>query len=426
MKKAKLIPIALISLFSLSVIPTLGLSDVKADEKTYLVDFFNNYKREQFTLSSGFKGKGNNLLYTTVEVNADSLISKPTDPERKNYDFKGWFKETECKNAWDFETMKVTSNVRLYAKWGVSSGGEIVEPTYTPPSTVLPESAALDYEVYSVMNFDIETNSVRLPRAALARLEDNKDDVLPLLEYKAKESKKLTATYESNVITLTCEGVIDTINVVDATEDYKLSNATYEDKALKYEKKVSDDENENYHVMLAGSSSIEFWENSKTDLDPIVSYNHGIGGTTIEEWDNKLNQRLVYPYKPKMAVYYVGINNVINSGETAAKIKTRIIDFFNHTHEALPDTTIEYIMMNLIPGYPGKFAIINEVNKAIEQYQQDNPWLVLINPGKALLKENGEPNAAYFRTDGLHLSNYGYSIWGSIIKEAILEGLENM
>ena len=39
--------------------------------------------------------------------------------------------------------------------------------------------------------------------------------------------------------------------------------------------------------------------------------------------------------------------------------------------------------------------------------------------------ENGEPNAAYFRTDGLHLSYYGYVVWGGIIKESIVKGLEN-
>ena len=36
----------------------------------------------------------------------------------------------------------------------------------------------------------------------------------------------------------------------------------------------------------------------------------------------------------------------------------------------------------------------------------------------------GDPNAAYFRTDGLHLSNYGYVIWGDIIKQSILDGLK--
>ena len=113
--------------------------------------------------------------------------------------------------------------------------------------------------------------------------------------------------------------------------------------------------------MLAGSSSIEFWESSKEDLNPIVSYNHGIGGTTIEEWDNKLNQRLVFPYKPKMVVYYVGINNVINSKQDATTIWNNLRTFFNNTHAALPDTKVQYIMMNLIPGYTNYCGATNTV-----------------------------------------------------------------
>ena len=64
------------------------------------------------------------------------------------------------------------------------------------------------------------------------------------------------------------------------------------------------------------------------------------------------------------------------------------------------------------------------MNDRIRAYQANNTWLTLINPGVALLKQNGEPNAAYFRTDGLHLSYYGYVIWGGIIKQSIIDGLE--
>ena len=180
--------------------------------------------------------------------------------------------------------------------------------------------------------------------------------------------------------------------------------------------------------MLAGSSSIEFWTSSKEDLDPIVSYNHGIGGTTIEQWDTCLNQRLVFPYKPKMVVYYVGINNVINSGQGSETVWNNLRNFFDHTHEALPDTKVQYILMNLLPGYKDKADIITSVNNNAKDYLKQNnneSWLTLIEPGKALLKENGEPNAAYFRVDGLHLSYFGYLVWGGIIKESILNGLEN-
>ena len=424
MNKKILLPILGIALCSsIAFGVAQGVSASEPSLRTYIVDFFNNYAREDLELSNGRKAKGNNLLYMSVEALEANLLEKPTDPTRKNYDFAGWFKETDCKNEWDFSKDLVAGNLRLYAKWTYSTSQEDNEPPYTPPSTVLDNSATTDYVIDSIMNFKIVDDQVNLPTAALSKLTANKDNVLPLMEYKVKAGKSITATYASNNITISCGSATKVIAVKDDSLNLKLENDTYESKAKKYEANAL--EEESYHVMLAGSSSIEFWTTSKEDLDPIVSYNHGIGGTTIEEWTNSLNQRLVYPYKPKMVVYYVGINNVINSKQSAATIWTNLQKFFNDTHAALPNTKVQYILMNLIPGYKDYFETILAVNAEVEKYQKDNTWLTLINPGEALLKANGEPNAAYFRTDGLHLSYYGYVVWGKIIKESIVRGLEN-
>ena len=393
--------------------------------RTFQVDFYNNYLRQEFTLSNGTKARGNNLLYKSVEAFGSNLLEKPEDPTRARYEFQGWFKEKECNNEWNFTTDLVESNMRLYAKWGYSTEQEGQEPAYTLPSTVLEESATTDYVLNSVMNFKVENGRVLLPNAAITKLENNATNVLPLMEYKVKASKTITATFNADAmrLTITCGNDVKNIIVEDNSLEWMMSNTTYETKAKKYEAKAL--EEDSYHVMLAGSSSIEFWESSKEDLMPVVSYNHGIGGTTIEEWTNKLNQRLVYPYKPKMVVYYVGINNVINSKQDANTIWNNLKTFFDKTHEDLPNTKVQYIMMNLIPGYTSYFNVINTVNAKVVEYQKTNQWLTLINPGSALVKENGDPNAAYFRTDGLHLSNYGYVIWGGIIRESIFAGLEN-
>ena len=391
---------------------------------TYIVDFFNNYQREEFTLSNGQKGKGNNLLYLSVEAKEFGLLEKPKNPVRERYEFQGWYLEEKCETAWDFANDKISGNLRLFAKWGVSQEDLGNEPEYTPPSTVLEDNNG-NFVVNSVMNFTWDkSNNLRLPTSAIKRLEAHADDVLPLMEYKVKAGQTIAATYASNKITVTCGTEVIELTVKDYSANLVLDNTNYETKAKNYEAKIND-EDENYHVMLAGSSSIEFWTSSKEDLQPVVSYNHGIGGTTIEQWDEQLNQRLVYPYKPKMVVYYVGINNVINSKQNAETIWTNLKKFFDNTHEALPDTKVQYIMMNLIPGYKGYWDVIKAVNDQVEKYQKTNTWLTLINPGTALLKANGEPNAAYFRTDGLHLSYYGYVVWGGIIKQSILEGLKS-
>ncbi len=424
MSKKYLLPVIGLALCSVMAVGAVkAVYATQPEALTYQVDYFNNYLREEFTLSNGTKGKGNNLLYKSVEAKSGSLLEKPTDPERARYEFQGWYLEEECKTVWNFESDRVHSNLRLFAKWGIAQEDEGSEPAYNPPSTVLPESASTSYELDSIMYFKVENNTVKLPLAALSKLDANKTNVLPLMEYRVKASKTITATYDNNKITINCDGNNRTITVIDDSMNLKMDNSNYETKAKKYEANAL--EEESYHVMLAGSSSIEFWESSEEDLEPIVSYNHGIGGTTIEEWDTKLNQRLVFPYKPKMVVYYVGINNVINSKQDATTIWNNLKNFFDHTHAALPSTKVQYIMMNLIPGFKTYFDIINSVNANVVEYQKSNTWLTLINPGTALLKENGEPNAAYFRTDGLHLSHYGYVVWGGIIKQSIVKGLEN-
>ena len=428
MKRLKLLGLAALSLCCISAgegesKPIIERLEPGVD--AFYVDFFNNFNRGEFTLSNGTIGKGNNMIYETKLIKKDELATKPTvDPERRNYEFQGWYKEEECINEWNFTTELVTRHTRLFAKWGVGQEDEGEEPYYVAPSTLLDDSAPTNYVVNSVMNFKITNNQIKVGKAAIDRLMLNADNILPLLEYKVKRHQTITATYNNGNITVTCGSDVQTINVKDDSTSMILDNSNYETKAKNYENKIAS-ENENYHVMLAGSSSIEFWTSSTEDLDPIVSYNHGIGGTTIEQWTEKLNQRLVYPYKPTMVVYYVGINNVINSKQSAATIWNNLEKFFNDTHEALPDTKVQYIMMNLIPGYKGYFDIINEVNAQVVNYQKTNSWLTLINPGTALLKENGEPNAAYFRTDGLHLSYYGYVVWGEIIKQSIMEGLKN-
>ena len=426
MNKKLLLPILGLTLTGAVTVGVVsrGVYATEPQVHTYIVDYFKNFQREEFTLSNGQKGKGNNLLYLSVEAKEYCLLEKPEDPVRERYEFQGWYLEEKCEHEWDFANDRMISvNLRLFAKWGVSQKEEGVEPEYTPPSTVLEESAASDYVINSVMNFKISSNQVKVSKAALLKLDANKDNVLPLMEYKVKASKTMTATYASNTITVTCGSSTQTIQVKDDSVNLTVNNSTYETKAKNYENNAL--EEDSYHVMLAGSSSIEFWTSSKEDLNPVVSFNHGIGGTTIEEWDEKLNQRLVYPYKPKMVVYYVGINNVINSKEDATTIWNRLEKFFNDTHEALPDTKVQYILMNLIPNYKSYFGVINSVNANVVEYQKTNTWLTLINPGEALIKGNGEPNAAYFRTDGLHLSYYGYEIWGEIIKQSIFEGLEN-
>ena len=126
MRKGNKLILATLALSSIVITGnTTNMANAWTSSDPLMVDFFNNYLREDFTLSTGFKGRGNNIIYKTVYAVRGTTVEKPEDPTRTNYDFKGWYLEEGCKNEWDFATMKVEKNTRLFAKWEVSAKAAI-------------------------------------------------------------------------------------------------------------------------------------------------------------------------------------------------------------------------------------------------------------------------------------------------------------
>ena len=394
------------------------------DENLYAL-YYYNYPRMEETSPSGSEEKAENLLYVKQQITVGEKLVKPEDPSRKNHTFDGWYKEKGCQNAWNFDVDVPYSSVLLYAKW--TTGGpseEYVEPEYVYPETIITDA---NYRVTGILNEPVQNNIVSLSTGAIKRLQNSPDDVKFAINYERKQDVTLTvATYDVDKMKIHLEvssGETFDIQVVDISASLNIGteNTTFETKASNYEEK--DKDSENYHIMLAGSSSMEFWETSYEDMLPIISYNHGIGGTTVTQWTNKLFERLVLPYSPKAVVYYVGVNDIINGGQDGETTASNLNALFDKTHQYLPNTQIFYVLINKLPGYMQHQAKFDVANNGAMAYSQTHSYLTCIDAGAGLLKENGNPHAAYFRTDGLHMSRYGYIIWGGAIKEAIIDWL---
>jgi uncharacterized repeat protein (TIGR02543 family) len=85
----------------------------------------------EFTVTFNMNGSNDGSVSPQI-VKVGEKVTKPSDPSRTGYDFKGWFMEAACTNEWNFDTDVVTGDLTLYAKWE-----EILEPVYF---TVLFES----------------------------------------------------------------------------------------------------------------------------------------------------------------------------------------------------------------------------------------------------------------------------------------------
>lgn len=426
---------------SLLVLPLLILSTAcggtqnvsSSEEDTFVPEvvtnyayFMNNYPRVIGTSPSGLEEKMENTLYLKVEIKAGELITKPADPEREDYEFRGWFKEKECVKEWNFATDKSDNTIFLYAKWGLVKGGEYVEPEYVYPEKIVTE---YDFKVNGIFNTPIIADKVSLTSGMISRLERNKNDVQFAIDYERSIDTTFEASYDTQTkkITITpSKGDEVVVTVKDISMDLSIEseNSGFEQKAQKYETVGTG--YENYHIALAGSSSMENWSTSLLDMSPIVTFNHGIGGTTVEQWTNKLFQRLVLPYLPKAVVYYVGVNNIINGNQESGSVTgARLEALFDKTHQYLPNSQIFYVLINKLPGFANKQNDFDLANSAALEYEKNHDYLTCIDAGIGLLKEDGTPNAAYFLVDGLHMSKYGYVIWGAAVREAIENWLDS-
>lgn len=71
---------------------------------------------EDVQYSVAFNSLGGSEV-ATLWVDADSKVVKPADPTMENFEFYGWYKESDCINAWDFDKDVVSKDITLYARW---------------------------------------------------------------------------------------------------------------------------------------------------------------------------------------------------------------------------------------------------------------------------------------------------------------------
>ena len=99
---------------------------------------------------------------------------------------------------------------------------------------------------------------------------------------------------------------------------------------------------------------------------------------------------------------------------------TNVQKLLNDTHAKLPNTHIFYVYVNLLAGYYLSFdPTIQAVNDGMKSFIEGKDWVEGVEAGKVLLKSTGVADLAYFRLDNLHMSEYGYVLWGAEIKKAL-------
>lgn len=126
--------------------PELGFyylyTDTKSPELTYTVYFNTDGGTEM----------------ESIQAVANTLLLRPDDPEKIGYEFKGWFKDNNFTDPWDFDNDRIKGVTTLYAKFEIQTftvtfnnngKGESVESVEVPYGMNILEPDQLTEEGYT-------------------------------------------------------------------------------------------------------------------------------------------------------------------------------------------------------------------------------------------------------------------------------------
>ncbi len=111
---------------------------------------------------------GSTTRYQNIEYN--NLVTIPTEPKKRLYNFKGWYQDIECTIPWNFSTDKVTCPITLYAKWALVQN-KTFTVNYILPNEIWPTKDDLYIDFFGYF-YDFLVNHTDCDMSGIASKDD--------------------------------------------------------------------------------------------------------------------------------------------------------------------------------------------------------------------------------------------------------------
>jgi len=178
-------------------------------------------------------------------------------------------------------------------------------------------------------------------------------------------------------------------------------------------------------ILFIGSSIFRFWTQLREQMAPLPDYNHAFGGSVTQDILDRADQ-LVFPYKPRIIVYYCGSNDV-GAGQPADAIIAHTKQFLRIVGEKLPDTFVYYTAIQKAPDKRDRWDVVDAVNREMERssHQVKNLGFIDLNP--VLFDKNGSVRMELFLPDELHFrpESTAYAEFAAVMKPILTKAWES-
>ena len=176
-----------------------------------------------------------------------------------------------------------------------------------------------------------------------------------------------------------------------------------------YKQTVAKGQKKQKTIVLAGSSSMDYWDEADEVFAGYRVVNTAIAGTTVLQWQG-WTQSLITKYKPDAVVLYVGSNDLGNggySGQLNAKNTINLLKAIRRKQKKIP---IFYVSVCPCWSRKGAWEEIDRSNNILKEYCETHKNMYFIDIATAFQAADKTPNRNLF-IDQLHPNEYGYAIW---------------
>jgi lysophospholipase L1-like esterase len=168
-------------------------------------------------------------------------------------------------------------------------------------------------------------------------------------------------------------------------------------------------------ILLIGSSSFTNWKDVATYFPNHTIINRGFGGSSLPHM-TLYAEDIIFKYHPKQIIIYCGENDLTGGPSiTADTVFERVKKLHQLIRSRYKKVTISYISMKPSPSREKYLATMQNANRLIKTFMEQQKRSNYINVYNSMLDDNGNILTHIFLSDKLHMNAEGYKIWQGII-----------
>ena len=170
-------------------------------------------------------------------------------------------------------------------------------------------------------------------------------------------------------------------------------------------------------IAIYGSSSVRLWVHMQRDLLPFNTVNLGFGGSTFA-WCIHYFDEIFEEVNPSKIVLYAGEND-LNQGRTPQEVLADCHELVGMIKAKYPDVALALISLKPSVEREQMIPLIIETNLLLSKYIISDLNAQYINVFSHMISSDNRPIPELYLSDGLHLNKEGYTIWSSVIRDAL-------